>query len=94
MVVARVIFLTRSSLFFWAQSLLRYDRRIGNTFCMKGKPTLMTTISCPEHFSFSIFILFLPFSHLMLFLYPFSAGSSVMAAYVEIVFDNSDGKLQ
>jgi hypothetical protein len=41
-----------------------------------------------QQISFSIVLLSLPF-HLL-----DRAGSSVMAAYVEIIFDNSDGELK
>ena len=68
------------SSFFLDQSLVHCDKKIDSICSMQGKELLDINI-------YSKTVIVMTFSTRL-----FSAGSSVMAAYVEIVFDNSDGK--
>jgi hypothetical protein len=78
----RAISLMPFSSFCWVRNLLRFDRRTVNISSMKG-----TWISRHGLHSIQINLTLLCLEHSR-------AGSSVMAAYVEIIFDNSDGKIQ
>lgn len=71
----------RSSSCFSHRSSTIYGKKIDSDCCTKGTPALASaTISL---FYQSLFFMVTLFAH--------RAGSSVMAAYVEIIFDNSDG---
>lgn len=67
----------QSSSFFSDPSLPLSDLRIDNTFCTMGRFAYVVDLVAKAKLIHSFL----------------SAGSSVMAAYVEIVFDNSDGKV-